>query len=375
MTFRPTLRRLTMAALIGAVTAGCAAAPVATQALGRAAMKGAARSADGQLQLLVMPESGVDAILGAIQGAKKSIKLKIYMLTNHDASSRVVQALIERAKAGVEVNVVLEGRPFIPPSPPDCSPVTTNPNDDAYNALKAGGVNVHFSWKQFRYTHEKTMVIDDATAYIMTMNFTNSAFTTNREYVVVDRTPSDVAEVKKIFECDWFHQAYQPQDPDLVISPDNSRARILKLVDSATRTIVIQVEYLKDPEVLRHLSDRVKAGVDVRAMLSYVPKSPCDTSDAMAGESKLLQDAGITQFVFTQTVKMHAKTIIVDSERAYVGSENLTSNSLDGNREMGILLSDKALVDVLERTALSDWAAHLQPQAAAPGPVIAPLAD
>jgi phosphatidylserine/phosphatidylglycerophosphate/cardiolipin synthase-like enzyme len=72
---------------------------------------------------------------------------------------------------------------------------------------------------------------------------------------------------------------------------------------------------------------------------------------------------------------MHAKTIIADSARAYVGSENLTANSLDHNREMGILLTDKALVETIERTALADWAAHLQPQAPEPGPVVAPVAD
>jgi phosphatidylserine/phosphatidylglycerophosphate/cardiolipin synthase-like enzyme len=205
------------------------------------------------------------------------------------------------------------------------------------------------------------MVIDEAAAYIMTLNFTNSAFTTNREYMVVDRATSDVAEVSRIFDADWFHQAYQPQDPDLVISPNNSRARILNLIDSAEKTLVLQVEYLKDPEVLRHLAARVQAGVDVTAMLAYVEKSPCMPGDSMAEETALLKAAGIRKFAFTQAVKMHAKTIVADSARAYVGSENFTTNSLDRNREMGILLDDPALVSVIERTALADWAARNQP--------------
>ncbi|MNT78307.1 hypothetical protein D3C72_2175320 [compost metagenome] len=114
-------------------------------------------------------------------------------------------------------------------------------------------MRVKRSSPKFRYTHQKTMVIDDQTAYIMTLNFTNSGLTTNREYAVVDRDPSDIKELQKIFHADWEELTYVPKDPDLVVSPNNSRARILKLIDSAKKSLMVQCEFVSDPEIAQHL--------------------------------------------------------------------------------------------------------------------------
>jgi len=35
---------------------------------------------------------------------------------------------------------------------------------------------------------------------------------------------------------------------------------------------------------------------------------------------------------------LHAKAIIVDKERAFIGSFNFTKNSLENNREIGIFI-------------------------------------
>ena len=64
---------------------------------------------------------------------------------------------------------------------------------------------------------------------------------------------------------------------------------------------------------------------------------------------------GVTKLAFVRALTMHAKTTIVDGARAYVGSENLTSNSLDKNREMGILLREPAVVKQLVAVAMRDW--------------------
>jgi phosphatidylserine/phosphatidylglycerophosphate/cardiolipin synthase-like enzyme len=199
------------------------------------------------------------------------------------------------------------------------------------------------------------MIIDDATAYVMTMNFTNSAFTANREYALIDRLPADVAELLKIFQADWDEAPYQPGDTPLVVSPVNSRARILGLIDSAQHTLTIQVEYLTDPEVAAHLAARAKAGVDIKVMLAYLKPSPCMDGDTNAEEAKLMADAGVTQVAFMKNIRMHAKCIVADGERAFLGSENLTTTSLDRNREIGILVTDPVLVAKLRDTAAADW--------------------
>jgi hypothetical protein len=70
---------------------------------------------------------------------------------------------------------------------------------------------------------------------------------------------------------------------------------------------------------------------------------------------------------------VHAKAIVADGRRLFVGSENLSSASLDRNREIGILMNDSGLAGQVERTFASDWRGEKAlPSATAPpstGPV------
>ena len=50
-----------------------------------------------------------------------------------------------------------------------------------------------------------------------------------------------------------------------------------------------------------------------------------------------------------------AKAIIVDGASAFVGSQNLTQTSLDKNRELGIVLTDRPNLDRLGAVFRSDW--------------------
>jgi cardiolipin synthase A/B len=52
---------------------------------------------------------------------------------------------------------------------------------------------------------------------------------------------------------------------------------------------------------------------------------------------------------------MHAKIIIVDGRTAFVGSENISTQSLDQNRELGIIISDSSVLNKLQTTFQSDW--------------------
>lgn len=346
-------KSLSLALALALGLTGCGTLPFGTPGMTADSQASALKRASGELSVLVFPDAGPQAILQAIHGAKKSIQLETYMMTNHDASAQIVKALVERARAGVDVRVILEASPYIPPQMGQ--PLPENPNKATTAELLAGGVKVKRSSPKFRFTHEKAMVIDGTTGYIMTMNFTNSGLTTNREYVVVDRDASDVGELRNIFHADWEELTYVPKDPDLVISPNNSRKKLLKLIDSAKQSVMIQIEFLSDPEVAQHLGARAKKGVDVKVLGAYYEPDPVTGRDSCGDTVKLLNGVGVTNVRFSKNLKMHAKMIIADGARAYVGSENLTSNSLDNNREVGIILQDKALVATLAGNAAKDW--------------------
>jgi phosphatidylserine/phosphatidylglycerophosphate/cardiolipin synthase-like enzyme len=320
------------------------------------------KAQQGAMGLYVMPDNGPKPILDLIASAKKSLKFELYMLTYTEVSKQVADALIAKAKSGCDVQVILEAQPYIPVDP--ANPKPFNVNGPAMQALIEGGVRVARSSPRFVFTHEKSMVIDHHTAVIMTMNMTNSAFTKNREYVIVDKSSSDVKEVEAIFDADWNQDKYMPKDPDLVVSPNNSRAQILKLIDSAKETLTVQCEFINDPEIVDHLAKAQKGrNVRVNMMLSY-QKKQADGYDPNADATKLFNQAGLPNFTFTKTVTMHAKCIIADGKAAYVGSENLTANSLDKNREMGIIVTDAAVVAKLNAITAQDWKDN--PPAAAP---------
>src|SRR5258708_26467857 len=75
------------------------------------------------------------------------------------------------------------------------------------------------------------MLIDGNTAYIMTSNFSRSALggssgssgNTNREYGIIDTNPQDGQALSAIFNADWNRTTAQFNDPNLVVSPVNSR--------------------------------------------------------------------------------------------------------------------------------------------------------
>ena len=73
-----------------------------------------------------------------------------------------------------------------------------------------------------------------------------------------------------------------------------------------------------------------------------------------------------------QRLVLHAKAIVVDGQRAYVGSENLSANSLDNNREVGILVGDMRVIHKLENTMRVDWLAATGAQAQIPVPDLEP---
>jgi cardiolipin synthase len=54
---------------------------------------------------------------------------------------------------------------------------------------------------------------------------------------------------------------------------------------------------------------------------------------------------------------MHAKLVLVDGQRAFVGSQNFSAVSLDANREVGIIVADTVVVAQLVNVAQGDWSA------------------
>jgi hypothetical protein len=77
-----------------------------------------------------------------------------------------------------------------------------------------------------------------------------------------------------------------------------------------------------------------------------------------------LQSDGVHVVLYPDTssaLYIHAKTIDVDSARAFVGSENFSTASIDYNRELGLITSSRSVLGPLN-SALSGDISNGQPQ-------------
>jgi phosphatidylserine/phosphatidylglycerophosphate/cardiolipin synthase-like enzyme len=328
-----------VAALFCALLAGCGGHQ-ATVAVPTPTRQATTALGNGLASATVFAEPGDKRTLlaGALRSATKSIDLTMYLLTD-----RTLIHDLEYAQGnGVRVRVILEHNPY------GMGASSRSENQSAYNQLTAADIPVHWAPARFALTHEKTMIVDGATAYILTLNWTASAFSRNREFGVVDSNPVDVRAADAIFQADWNDTPYTPTDANLVLSPSNSRADFLSLIGRATKSIDVYAEEVQDSAVEAAFAAAQRRGVQVRLI-----SNAGDASNAKGLAA--IEQAGVQVHLLTSPY-IHAKLIVVDGSLAFVGSENISAASLDRNRELGVMLRDRSAIASLEATFEHDWA-------------------
>ncbi|HEU0116967.1 MAG TPA: phospholipase D-like domain-containing protein [Thermomicrobiales bacterium] len=288
----------------------------------------------GVVGLVVQPDDGRAPILDEIDRARRSIDLEVYLLSD----SQMIAALERAHDRGVPVRVLLEQHPF----------GGNGSTPDVYARLQKAGVDVRWTNPAFTFSHVKLFIFDDDAAAIMNLNLTASAFTRNREFAIVTTQPAAVRTAMAIFAADWTRGPEPNPDP-LVVSPTNSREALLGLIGGARRSLDIYAEVMRDPEAMRAVEDAARRGVQVRLIMSGQP------NDDNGKQRAELAAAGV-QVRLLNRLYIHAKMILVDGQRAFVGSQNFTATSLDQNREVGIVVDDPAVLARIEKTFAADFA-------------------
>ena len=284
--------------------------------------------------VIVEPGDNGDMLVAAINAATTSVHMTMYQLT----SSRVTNALKARKAAGKDVKVVLN-KTF---------PGGMGSNASVYAELMAAGVAVAYAPSSFTYTHEKALIIDGAAAWIMTMNASEAAFNGNREFIAIDTDPADVAETEAIFQADFSGTAITPTGK-LLTAPVNAQERLIALLDQATTTVDLEGEVLSASTILEALGRAKKRGCTVRVVIS-------DQTPTSAGASAIAALKQVSIPVRSvSTPYIHSKAIVADGKLAYMGSENFTQNSLENNRELGVLVGKKSEVDKISAAIDADF--------------------
>lgn len=295
--------------------------------------------AHGGVQVFVEPSAKATPVTQAIAAATKSVWVEVYLLSDRE----VIAALENAANRGVDVRVLLETHPYGGGS---VSPA------EVMQELQAAGVKAEGANPSFHYTHEKAMIVDGATLFVMSCNLTYSGLggssSSDRDYGVIDTNAPDVQEATNIFQADWQRQTPTLTDPNLVVSPVNARAKLAALIATAHHTLYVEDEEMYDTQSENDLIAAAQHGVNVELIL------PTSAASSSASDVARLTQGGV-HVRYISRPYMHAKLIVADSAEAFVGSENFSANSLDDNRELGILLADTTALSTLDQTFAGDW--------------------
>jgi len=291
--------------------------------------------------LIVLPDDSSKPILNAIDGASKSIRIKMFVFSDAALLKAIIAAKRRRVKVRVMLNPVRRSG--------------ERDNEATRRALRRAGVDVKNPNPAFDLTHEKSMVVDDTMAFVKSLNWTTKNFTETRDYAVMTDRKRDVAEVIDGFEADWHRQAFTPRmHSHLIWCPGPGRDRICDFIDDAKHRLFVQNERYQDAVIIERLVRAQQRGVKVQIMARPPHTLKRDKLVEGVGGLRILDDLGI-KIHKLKHLKLHGKMLLADGVAAIVGSINFAAGSFDDRRELAIEVRDDDIIDRLYRTAHHDW--------------------
>jgi cardiolipin synthase A/B len=310
--------------------------------------------------LIVLPDDSAKPILDAINGAQKSLRIKMFVFSDPE----LLKAVLAARARGVKVQVMLN--PARRSGEED--------NEETRKTLTAGGIDVLDSNPAFDVTHEKSMVVDDTHAFVKSLNWQTRNLTETRDYAVVTSHPHEVDEVAACFEADWNRKSFESGEKShLIWCKGNGRDRIAAFIDGAKHSLFLQNERYQDPIIIEHLVRAQMRGVKVHIMSRPPHTLKKEKLIEGVGGLRVMDDVGI-KVRKMKHLKLHGKMLLADGLRAIVGSINLAPGSFDSRRELAIEVHDDDVVSRLHHVVQHDWK-HAHPLDLSDAGLLADLED
>lgn len=283
-------------------------------------------------QLIIEPEMGRTPLLSAIDSAQHSIDLVMYGFTD----KTLLDALIQEKLKGRNLRIILEKNPY----------KAEDENHATITTLKTHQIPWQGEISPYQLIHQKTLILDNKKALVMTFNFTHGTFKNQRNFALVIDDAKKINGIKSIFSADWNHIPYVNSSSDIILSPDNSRMQLQSLISRAHEHIRIYAQNINDYKIVGALAKAAKKGVKVEIITSGKMREK---------QSHYLTRSGV-EIYYHKTLIIHAKVLMIDNDLAVIGSINLTRHSLDENRELAIITHDPMVLKQLTQTFNKDKA-------------------
>ncbi len=287
---RQRVRRLRTRAALHSLPAGLVPKPeVVELARISQATSGLPPTTATRVQLLVDGAAKYDALLAAVAQARRSIHVEYYIYEPDRTGQALLDALVERAAAGVKVRLLLDAVGSSAVKRRFLQPLLDAGGEIAwFHPMRLSGL---FSrpWLNLR-THRKIVVIDDAVAFTGGMNVTDEQDERLSDNAYRDlhmRLEGDVVRaLQLVFIEDWAYSSGQPPLPvphqtapdgpiptQVVVSgPDSPWEAIHRLqvsaIHGARNRVWLVTPYFVPGEAARMaLTSAAFGGLDVRLLV------------------------------------------------------------------------------------------------------------
>ncbi len=304
-----------------------------------------------------------------IKAAEKFVFMEYFIIDPGKVWDEIESALIERAQNGVEVKLIYD----------DVGSMFTLPKK-VIKRLRANGVEVFpfnkitfsFDMRLNNRSHRKITVIDGKIAYTGGNNiadeYANKRIRFGHWKDTHMRFEGSAAWSFTVMFLSFWHiicrdklmynkyltgtavQAAGYVQP-LSSGPGRNdhliQSAFINLISTAKRYVYITTPYLVlDNETQTALVNAAKSGVDVRIV---IPRIPDKKTVYLATKSfvPLLKKAGVRIYTYTPGF-IHAKMMIVDDERAFIGTCNMDYRSFYLHYECGALLYNVSSIPAMK---------------------------
>ena len=201
--------------------------------------------------LIIQPGDSFFPIVKAIDSAQQSINITIFRMDD----PIVQRALLEAHSRGVRVRALVAASPR----------GWEKKNRKLLKELRKAGIETNQpagDSPKARY-HYKFLTVDEKLSLILTFNPTQENLHYTRDYGISLYDEQVAAELNRLFEADWSDTEFIPaENTPLVISPYNSREKIMALLSGATKSIHISDAKLRDHQVINLLMKKAAEGVE-----------------------------------------------------------------------------------------------------------------
>jgi cardiolipin synthase len=315
-------------------------------------------SPGNRLTLLLDGERAYAAMESAIQGARESVHILMYIWQDDATGRRIRDLLAEKARQGIRVRVLVDGfgssgfarRLGRPLREAGASVAVFLPS--RFTPLESPRTNF--------VNHRKILVVDDRVAFTGGMNVGDEYAQRWRDAMVRIEGPA-VQDLQLVFLDDWYFATNELVETDAGVAtapyPDGVDAAIiasgpdseawihdayfLALTQAQQRIWIATPYFIPGPAILAALRTAAGRGVDVRIV---VPSNSDVALVAWASRSfyRMLLQAGVRIFEYGGTM-LHAKALVTDDNVGSIGTANIDSRSFRLSFEVGCFFASKEL--------------------------------